>query len=68
MTVSREAVGELMDRWVNEPAFRERMRADPEGTVRSAGVQLEADEWAALRGVDWELPDEELAARASKAA
>jgi len=34
--------------------------------VRSAGLELDADEWAALRTVDWSLTDEELSTRASK--
>jgi len=55
-----------MDRWMNDPGFRQEMRADPEGTVRRSGVELDQDEWAALRNIDWSLPDEQLQARASK--
>lgn len=55
-----------MDRWMNEPAFRDQLRNDPEGTVQRSGVKLDADELAALRSVDWSLSDEELKARASK--
>jgi hypothetical protein len=29
------------------------MRADPEGTVRRTGVELDEDEWQALRSMDW---------------
>lgn len=64
--MSTEAVAELMDRWTNEPAFRDGMRTDPEGTVRSSGLQLDQDERAALQGVDWNLSDEELESRANK--
>jgi hypothetical protein len=39
------------------------MRADLEGTVKRSGVELDADEWAALRNVDWSLSDEQLQAR-----
>jgi hypothetical protein len=63
--MSRQAVETLIDRWINEPAFREQLRTDPEGTVRASGAQLDEDEWAALRGVDWSLSDEELQSRAS---
>ncbi len=66
--MSRQAVETLMDRWINEPAFRTQMRQDPEGTVQRSGVQLDADEQAALRSVDWSLPDAELQARVSKMA
>jgi len=34
--------------------------------VRAEGVELEAEEWAALREIDWNLPDEELNSRLSK--
>ena len=65
--MSRESVQTLMDRWINEPAFRTAMRNDPEATTRSSGVELDADEWAAVRGMDWNLSDAELQARMSKA-
>jgi hypothetical protein len=65
--MSREAVEQLIDRWINEPAFRQELRTDPEGTVRRSGAVLAEDEWAALHQVDWSLPDEELQARVSKA-
>jgi len=64
--MSRESVQALMDRWINEPAFRAAMRNDPEATTRGSGVELDADEWAALRGMDWTLPDAELQVRMSK--
>jgi hypothetical protein len=65
--MSREAVETLIDRWINEPAFRQELRTDPEGAVRAAGAVLEAEEWAALRSVDWSLTDEELQTRVSRA-
>ena len=55
-----------MDRWINEPGFRDEVRRDPEGAVRRSGIQLSDDEQAALRSIDWNLPDEELRARLSK--
>lgn len=61
--MSREAVGKLVDRWMNDPAFRQEMRRDPGEAVRRSGCQLDADEWAALRRVDWSLSDDELRAR-----
>ena len=64
--MSRESVQNLMDRWINEPAFRTEMRKDPEAAVRTSGMELDQDEWAALRSVDWNLPDAELQARMSK--
>ncbi len=64
--MSRQAVEQLMDRWMNEPIFRDEIRRDPEGTVRRMNLELDEDEWAALRNMDWTLPDEELQARANK--
>ena len=64
--MSRDSVQTLMDRWINEPAFRTEMRKDPEAAVRTSGMELDEDEWAALRGMDWTLPDAELQARMSK--
>lgn len=66
--MSREAVSKLIDRWINEPAFRTQMRADPEGAVKRSGMELDPDEWAALRNVDWSLSDEQLQARVNTAA
>lgn len=65
--MSREAVENLIDRWINEPAFRQELRTDPESAVRRSGAELDKTEWDALRNVDWNLTDEELQARVSKA-
>jgi len=59
---------QLLDRWMNEPAFREEMRADVEGAVRRCGLDLNEDEMAALRNIDWSLPDEQLEIRVIKMA
>ena len=62
----REAIAELVDRYLNEPAFRAALQQDPEGMVRRSGIALNEDELAALRSIDWSLPDEELQARVNK--
>ena len=51
---------------MDDPAFRAAVRQDPEGTVRGTGLELDADEWAAVRSIDLNLSDEELSSRASK--
>jgi hypothetical protein len=66
--MSTPALEQLIDRWTNEPAFRDALRRDPEGTVRNEGVQLSDDEMAALRSTDWSLSDEALQSRMSKVA
>jgi hypothetical protein len=65
--MSREAVETLIDKWMNEPEFREEIRRDPEGAVSRTGVVLDKVEMEALRSMDWNASDEELQARASKA-
>ncbi len=64
--MSREAVDQLMDRWTGDRAFREAIRTDPEGTIKSTGVELDESEWLALREIDWSAPDHELEARVSR--
>ena len=64
--MSRESIEELVDRWMDDQAFRNAIRQDPEAAVREAGLELDADEWAAVRRIDWSLSDEELTSRASK--
>ena len=64
--MSQQGVETLIDRWTNDTAFRQRMHQDPEGTVRAAGVELDTDEWAALRAINWRASDQELQALVSK--
>ena len=63
--MSRQAVESLLDKWTGDPEFRAAMRQDAEASVRTLGVELDQDEWSALRAVDWNLPDEELRTRLS---
>ena len=64
--MNHENVEILMDRWMNDPAFRADLRANPEQAAKGAGVTLNADELAALNNVDWSLTDDELTQRVSK--
>ncbi|MCX6020243.1 MAG: Os1348 family NHLP clan protein [Chloroflexi bacterium] len=59
-------VEQLVDRWLNEPGFKDQLIADPEGTVLAAGLTLDADEWATLRNAVVSLSDGELQTRISK--
>ncbi len=63
--MSQAAVQTLVDRWLNDATFRGALRADPDGAVRAAGVELDGDEWAALRAIDWNASDADLEARMS---
>jgi hypothetical protein len=63
--MSRQVVENLLDKWTSDPTYRVAMRKDPEATVRTLNVDLDQDEWSALRAMDWNLPDEELRTRHS---
>jgi hypothetical protein len=64
--MSRESIEELVDRWLDDPAFRAAVRQDPDAAIRATGLSLDADEWAAVHAIDWSLSDEELSTRVSK--
>ena len=64
--MSTAAMNQLIDRWMNDGAFRTELRSDPEGTIRAHNLDLSADEWSAIRKVDWSLSDESLQARVSQ--
>jgi len=63
--MSRESIEALVERWMEDTSFRAAVRTDPEAAIRSAGVELTTDEWAAVRNFDWNVSDEELTTRAS---
>ncbi len=62
-----ELMGKLIDRAMQDPAFREQLRKNPEGAVKQGGMQLSGEELAALRKIDWTVSDQELKSRISKA-
>jgi hypothetical protein len=64
--MSQSGVEILLDRWESDLTFRDAIRHDPEAAVRASGVSLNAEEWAALRAIDWSQSDEALSARVSK--
>ena len=57
---------QLTQRYLNEPAFREKMKRDLEGTVRSCGITLSQEEWKIVRNLITSTSDEALHARVSK--
>ncbi|BDE07508.1 hypothetical protein WPS_27840 [Vulcanimicrobium alpinum] len=64
--MSQEAVATLMDRWTNEPGFKDEFRKDPHGTIVAHGISLTPEEEAAVNSMDWTGSHEELAQRVSK--
>ena len=64
--MANDSVEILVDKWLNEPGFREKMKRDVDGTVKSCGLKLSAEEWATVHNVVMSTSDEALLARASK--
>ena len=62
----RNGVDQLVEKYLNEPGFRGKMAKDPEGTVKSAGITLNKEEWATVRNVVMTTSDEALRQRVSK--
>jgi hypothetical protein len=63
--MSRQSVETLVERWMEDASFRSALRSDAEAAIRGTGLELSAEEWAAVRNIDWSLSDEELTARSS---
>jgi hypothetical protein len=64
--MSQEAVATIIDRWTNEPGFKDEFLANPHGTIVSHGITLSPEEEEAVKRMDWTGSDEELAQRVSK--
>ena len=62
----QEGMQQLTDRFMNDADFRERMRQDPEGTAKSAGIELDEEDRQAIQSIDWSGSDEQLKERVSK--
>jgi hypothetical protein len=50
-SMSRDIFKSLMEIWVKEPDFREKMRQAPEETLNHYGFNLDEDEMVALRSL-----------------
>ncbi len=64
--MNQETLEMLMDKWMNEPTFREKMRTDPHNVISETGVSLTQEDLNELEQMDWSLSDEELQTRISK--
>ena len=65
--MNQETLETLLDKWMNDVAFREEVRQNPQAAIERTGVSLSEDDLATLQQVDWSLSDEELQGRLSKA-
>ncbi len=63
--MSHDAVADLVERYLNDPAFRTAFAADPGAAVAEAGFELDADELAALNATV-SAHDQPLKPRVSK--
>ena len=60
-------VDRLVEKWINEPAFREKMQKNFDGAIKSSGIRLSLEELEAVRNQVMVTNDEALKARVSKA-
>ena len=59
-------VERLLQKWMNEPAFRAKLEKDFEGAIKSSGISLSYEELEAVRHQVKATADEALHARVSK--
>ncbi len=65
--MTTQGLEQIMERYTSDPAFKAQLQADPEAAAKSAGIPLDEEDRAALQGMDFSLPDEQLQRRVSKA-
>lgn len=61
-----EGLSQVIDRYINDPAFREHFKRDRKQAVTAAGITLSPDEAATLDTIHIPLPDEPLPPRVTK--
>ena len=64
--MTRNGVDQLVQKYLNEPGFKDKMQRDPEGAVKNSGISLNAEEWATVRNIVMTTSDEALRQRANK--
>ncbi len=63
--MNEENVKKIVDRYVSDEKFRAEIRADPEAAIRNAGFELDDEERALLKSIDFSQADEQLSERMS---
>ena len=66
-TMSQQTLEQLMQRYLDDAAFRTDMQQDPIAAAQSAGFNLDDGDREVLSSTDWGLPDQELKQRVTKA-
>jgi hypothetical protein len=64
--MSHDVVADLVERYLNDPAFRAAFAGDPDAAVAAAGFELDADEFAALHATVKTHEDQPLKPRVTK--
>ena len=65
--MSQENVDALLDRWINDEEFRSSARTDLDAAIKSTGLELNDEEWEALRAIDLStVTNQQLEERISK--
>lgn len=65
--MERTGLEMLLDRWLNDTAFRDGLESDPESAIHASGINLSDEEWKELRAANYDLSDGALAERVNKA-
>ena len=63
--MSQSQVELIIERWMQDENFRQRLRVDPLTAVQSEGFVLSEEEQAGLLRMDFSVPDDELASQAN---
>ena len=61
-----EGLEQLMDRWTSDAGLRTRLQSDPEAAIRETGIELDNEDWEALRSARFDLSDSALSERVNK--
>lgn len=64
--MTQTTMEQLLDRWLNDTAFRDELQRDPEATIRATEIALTDEDWQVLRAANYDLSDGALAERVAK--
>lgn len=64
--IERRVVEDLLDRWMNDPSFKEQLRSDPKTALRLCGIDATDDMVKAMKTVALDASVETLRDRIVK--
>ena len=62
----KKAIEQLLDRWMNDPSFKDQLRSDPKKTLKSYGIDATDEMVKSLKTVSSNASVEELKERVVK--